>query len=675
MKGDEVMEHQNMDAPSPVDPRTLVLGLARRWRWILVWTGVSFGFALAFGLLVGSRTYQAETVLLYRPRASLWTGTGNAVFDSLSFETQRNLVKVRSNMEEVRELLELPASLSTIGQALEVNSGRSVDLMVLVAYWTDPAVAASLANTTRDVFLRSQVRIRYKEELTLVERLLRESRSEKEQLASQIEDMGRITRSLEARIDTERAVSPEAEGLGDVNIRVERLRDAIYDDQTQRANVAMLTQKEIEFERAQELVASGSISELEFVKIKADYESTKALAVDTDQVARWRSELERLQATVIPSEGATAPSAPLLQQILLRAIDLEFDLAGATEKVRQLEELNEQVKEALATLDTPIERADGTYVEWLADSDFRLITPAREPVLPSRSNRKLVAIGSFVLLFGLGVVTVLAFELLKKGVRSAPEARLRLGLPVLGALPGDVNADRLEAGPAASLGELHRVIAQRVRLGVRQPGARVLVTSAEHGEGKTSLTAALARSLAEQGVRVLAVDAGRRDSRPASDSRLSRATSAYPILRRLLPFAGREPRSTASLAEAFGATDEGVGGQSLPARITSPMPGIDLLTFGRTGALASASSWGALAEALRGAAGEYDAVLIDGPPILPYADAQVLAQMSDAVLLVARSEHTPTSSLKAASARMADCDPPVLGLVLNETDQVFLRLE
>ena len=73
---------------------------------------------------------------------------------------------------------------------------------------------------------------------------------------------------------------------------------------------------------------------MEFEEIKAEYERLKALTIDTPEVAEWRAELERLQETVLPGDMSQAPTAPLLQSVMLRAIEP----AHVIELIRQLEE-------------------------------------------------------------------------------------------------------------------------------------------------------------------------------------------------------------------------------------------------------------------------------------------------------------------------------------------------
>jgi capsular polysaccharide biosynthesis protein len=248
------------DLGLPFDLPTMARSLLRRWRWGLVWAVASSVIGILAGLVVGARTYTAETVLLHRHQPSVWTGLESAPMDSLSLNTKLHLVKVKSNLEETRRRLELAATISQLGSAVDAISQKNADLMIIRAEWGSAHVAAALANTVAAVFFQSQVRIRYREELAVVERMWREERATAQRLEAQINDLSRMTDDLRNRIDMEMESSPADEGLGQLNIRISQLRDAIHDDQQQRANSAMLIQREAQLERARELFAQGMIS-------------------------------------------------------------------------------------------------------------------------------------------------------------------------------------------------------------------------------------------------------------------------------------------------------------------------------------------------------------------------------------------------------------------------------
>ena len=63
---------------------------------------------------------------------------------------------------------------------------------------------------------------------------------------------------------------------------------------------------------------------------------------------------------------------------------------------------------------------------------------------------------------------------------------------------------------------------------------------------------------------------------------------------------------------------------------------------------------------------EFDFVLIDSPPILPFCDARVLGQVCDGVVLVARANRTSRDQLRSTCIRFLQDSTPILGTILND---------
>jgi capsular polysaccharide biosynthesis protein len=669
-------EQDTREPPAPIEFATVVRGVARRWRILLGWIVVSLALASVTGLLVGQRAYEAEAVLLYRPQEFVWTGVERANFDSLSLNTQLNLVKVRSNLEEARERMSLPATLERVGQSIRVTAAENTNLLVLSAKWDDPESAATLANTIRDVFLQSQVHIRYREELALVTRLYDESRAEFERLRNQIANLGRVSADLQARIAQEAEGVP-SEGLINMSVRAEQIRDAIYDDRTDRANLALYTHKEIEYEKAKTLFDKGAISAIELDEIRSEYEKLKALAIDTDQIGEWRGELDKLKNAVIPKDSRAAPSAPLLQEVMLRAIEVEFDLAATTEKVAQLERLQREVENKLERLQLdPTLHSDGPMPAWLTDADFRLVTDAKQPTLPAESNRRIVAFATLLLLMGTGIGAIGSFELLPHRIRSAPELSLKLGLPALGVLPEHEHGEAgkgLVAGSRLEAAERYRILGERVRHALPE-GGRLLVTSANHAEGRTTFAMRLAAALGDMGTRVLLVEASSWRSEPKLESGdwRQRWTRALGIKGGgLASFLARLPSLTRRDRGLPETRETGLFNWADQAEWT----GLNAVQFDPHRGPGGVPVLSDLSRFLDDAAHGCDLLLIDAPPTLPYADVQAMAPACDGALLIVRAERSRPKDVRAAATRIADSGLTLVGSVLCRAQRPFLDLQ
>jgi capsular exopolysaccharide synthesis family protein len=178
----------------------------------------------------------------------------------------------------------------------------------------------------------------------------------------------------------------------------------------------------------------------------------------------------------------------------------------------------------------------------------------------------------------------------------------------------------------------------------KKPVQVVLITSALAGEGKTSTALNLALSIAQsKEKRVLVIDGDMR--RPN--------VAAYLGIRPGAGLAGvlegeNEPLDSTVCLDAQEL-------YVLPVKAESPNP-TELLSSERLELML---------EELR----EYfDFILVDSPPVMPFADARLLANHADAVVLVVRAGFAPYETVEKA----IDVLPPgrMLGVVLNGAERL-----
>jgi capsular exopolysaccharide synthesis family protein len=217
---------------------------------------------------------------------------------------------------------------------------------------------------------------------------------------------------------------------------------------------------------------------------------------------------------------------------------------------------------------------------------------------------------------------------------------------LVGALPGLPGQEKNLGSGRASLRKhlwVESVAALRTLLlkAARADSLRsVMVTSAESGEGKTSLSAHLAASLAQVGFRTLLIDGDMRN----------------PSLHRVLglPLA-------AGLSELL---REGAG--AAEAVRQTQIPGLWFLPAG----LWDVSALEHLARdrgpaLLRALEDQFDFVIIDSAPVLPVADSLLLAQHVDGVLLSLLRDVSRADAVHAALERLQELGVRVVGAVAN----------
>jgi succinoglycan biosynthesis transport protein ExoP len=176
------------------------------------------------------------------------------------------------------------------------------------------------------------------------------------------------------------------------------------------------------------------------------------------------------------------------------------------------------------------------------------------------------------------------------------------------------------------------------------PPRTLMVTSASASEGKTTVCANLATTFAQQGLRVVLIDGDLR--RPRLHGLFGQART--PGLSELV-------EGEAPVAEAV--------------RHTS-VPGLHLITAGRlvphVSELLGGAAMGRLVRELNAA---YDLVVIDTPPVLAAADAEILGAQADAVLVVVRAGKTERQSAHYAMQQLRAVGARIVGAVLNDPDQ------
>lgn len=402
----------------PFDPWSLLIAVGLRWRWLVLFTGISVCLGVAAGLSLGSKTFVAQTVILCKPVSNLPRNEfqlssplegdtvmsyrlggpgGEPELNHTNLETFRNMVKIPSNLEEVRRRLSLPISTSELGRLCDVIIQKNTSLMTLTAQADTAQQAADIANTLRDVFFENQNELRRNElkgQMQLVQRRLQQTTAQWEkadagvqafitqnrvidineelklrlsEIASldalydsalqdrnasklKVDNANQKIKELQEKVQSENAKIASSQNVQDLSIRVERLRDAIHDDTQYRANQADLVEKEAEYKRYQNLFNQGMVPRAEFEKVKSAYEKQQVLTLDTPQTKQWKKEIEELQKGINPENKEKAPSTSMLQDMMVRVVDFELDYIAAEERLIYFENKRNLLKSDLNQL-------------------------------------------------------------------------------------------------------------------------------------------------------------------------------------------------------------------------------------------------------------------------------------------------------------------------------------
>ncbi|MED4254038.1 CpsD/CapB family tyrosine-protein kinase [Priestia megaterium] len=195
--------------------------------------------------------------------------------------------------------------------------------------------------------------------------------------------------------------------------------------------------------------------------------------------------------------------------------------------------------------------------------------------------------------------------------------------------------------PKDPVAEQYRTIRTNIQFSnVDQEIKAVVVTSSGTEEGKSTTASNLATVYAQQGLKVLLIDADLRKPTGHYTFRLENHIGLTNVLTR-----------QSTLAQAIQ---------------ESEIPHLSVLTSGPippnpSELLASAQ----MTELLKEMKEQFDMIIFDTPPILAVADAQILANQVDGTILVVSSGKTEKDAALKSKELLSNAQGKLLGVVLN----------
>jgi capsular exopolysaccharide synthesis family protein len=259
------------------------------------------------------------------------------------------------------------------------------------------------------------------------------------------------------------------------------------------------------------------------------------------------------------------------------------------------------------------------------------------------------------------IVLGLLVEMLDTTVRTPEQVQVVSALPSLGIVPlgrdmprrllgGDSNGERRfelisHSHPRSEIAESYRALRTSILLSsLGAPPRVILVTSALPQEGKTTTSVNCAIVLAQQGGRVLLVDADLR--RPSVHESLGISSGAG-----LSTLLAGQSRAEDVIVRSPQLPSLHV----LPAGPPPPQPA-ELLASDL------------MKQLLEGWRQQFDHIVLDTPPALSVTDPVALSVMADSVILVIRSGSTRREALRRTRDLLLRVNAKVTGVVVNAVD-------
>jgi exopolysaccharide transport family protein len=417
---------------------------------------------------------------------------------------------------------------------------------------------------------------------------------------------------------------------------------------------------------------SGALSSATMMQLRAQQAEASSKVADLEtkygprhpEVQRVQRQLADINTQISQEIGRQVSNLQAEQSVARqRVASLESSLVGAKGTLVgnnaasvELDDLQRKASAASTLYDSLLNRAKQTSADQGNEqTDARVVSRAKIPTKPSFPNKQLSFALGLVLGLAGGVGSVFLIEALDNGLATSEDVERLLGLPHLGAVPQlDSTTDGKSLGiapgqyiidkPLSAFAESFRNLRASILFSkVDTPVKVVLITSALPGEGKTTTTFCLGRSMAMSGAHVVVVDC---DLRRRNINRLLGIEPEVGLIEVL--------QGAASVDDAL-VFDAGSGAWFLPLA-KSPHTPKDL--FG-------SAAMDRLIAALRE---RFDLVLLDTAPVIPVSDTRILAPKADVVVFLAQWRKTPRKAVEAAFGLLKSVGADIAGVALTLVD-------
>lgn len=696
-----------MQNPDDIELRW-IFGVLRRWWWLILSCTLLAGVT-AYGFIYSTEPkYEATATLLVSPGQNSRTNEYNTLVagERLAL-TYIEMLKSQTLLETVISQLGMQESPQELANKIQADTVKDTQLIYLTVKDTSPAQAASLANTIAEMFTthiqelqgeryasslaglqlemdaqlaasqetQAQIdtlnatKIKDEARLANLEKLMSEQRSDYRSLEHEFEDLKLTISQL---TDIVRVVEPaQATGLTAANPyqatttllvgRVPASSSIEANEQLIETYSEMLVGRPV-LEAA--IAKIGLEEDLESLKTKIsvdpvnDTQLIRLNVVDNDTtkaalLANTIAEIFIANVKTMLEEPYTSRLTAMQEQLAdlsAQTQDTQAEIAGLTTSNGKLEAELVRQETLLADQRRDYQALKQDYVQLrLAATDATEVVSIAEPAkVPDRAadtyGLMYIAIAAIAGAFlALGLAFLL--EYMNDTLRTPEDLKRLLGLAPVGTIG---QLDKNDQGPViisqpfSPNAEAFRRLAANLRYAsLENPLHTLLVTSPNPQEGKSIITANLAAALALTELSVMVVDADLR----------------RPNQHEIFGFEQSNGLTNALLEKSMNGRLKQVERTELKVLTSGDLPPNPAEVLGSS----------RMHELLFELQQQADMVLIDCTPVLPVADATLLASHVDGVLIVLRANRTRSRTAIEAVESLNKVGARILGVVLNAT--------
>lgn len=686
-----------MDEPaaeSDTDPRvvsSLLHGLRRRWLMIvLLGIPLAIGGAAATWRLTDTE-YIARAVLLFQPDADPLESpnrrNSESVLDDHATQVQRitgpDVLDAALNRPGISELKVLKGEFERVSWLEErtqaVFPGDS-NVMFLTVRCTDSSAAKVLANAIVDVYLKDVVDAETSARQVRLSNLNSAADAMKSQIRTDREELARLAPNgdVDSRLPSveEQALlaryTAKLKQLNDVQARIRQVRALEAADEEAGEEIpGEITISDAELEVALLRDPKTQGIEQSITRVQGQIDSAKT-RLREPQLSEYLSDYEtRIDAL---KQQLSERAAELRQELILqKEVHRQMQLAPEVQGVdlAALEELEAELSADLGNIEAEASRfehgeksveaglleakiksdeellrqlnTEASVLKLIVDNTAQVVTPLNDAsITPGEAEkRRIMKCGGMgMLTFLVWTASIIGLDFRRRRVGDPTDVSIGLQLRVLGIVPLVKRSRRKNLEQSERFAEAVDGISAELLCGTIGSEHRiVMISSALAGEGKTTLAANLASSLANAGQRVLLVD---------FDLRRPMLHSVFGV--EVQPGVGEVLSGECQPKDAVHELDD------------SPLR---LMTAGRwRRASLSHLTDQAVARLFDSVRGDYDFIIVDASPILPAIDTRIVARHVDGVVLSMLRDVSERPKVKAACEVLKSFDAKVLGAVV-----------
>ena len=588
---------------------------------------------------------------------------------------------VRGNAQYIRIILDLKDKVQT------EQDGTS-NLININVTSTDPKLAQTLANTIAQVY-------RDEHALLLNKRASDGRKFIESQLALTREKLVKAEEALRDFREKSKFITAEGEASG-LTAQMANLQ-AAYDREATNLEQVIQMSRFIKGAENRNLTSDKAFT---FSGATAAYNSLNeklvqlmlqrdmlllAYTENFPQVIELKKQIQEVVRAMSTQLEAQRRSLAANTEVLKRQMrDYEEKFRKVPEKALELSRFDRNVgveREVYTLLEKKYQEA--LIQEAAKVEEVQIVKPALEPSVPvNRPKIGLKTLLGMIMGLILGILFAFLIETFDTSIAAIEEIEEFLKSRVLGIIPflktEDIKASFKEQlgedlddatlrhrfrlishyMPTSTPAENYRALRTNFNFLTTEKGIKsVVFTSTYPEEGKTSVICNLAVTIAQTGRKVLLIDGDFR--RPV----ISRVFGID-----LVPGFTDVILKKCEMQQAIRSAEGVMTGKMIAGNETKAagLSNLHLLTSGT--AVTNPSELiesKAVAEMIKSFSADYDAILIDAPPVLAATDATIWSSIADGVVLVYQVGRVARGPLKRAKAQLDNVRANILGIVMN----------